>query len=227
MLPSLAHAVTFGPLPSPAVSGPVRTPEPSPRNSGDSTGDSAHRKPMRLSLACNTCRRRKVRCDAGLPKCGNCTLRNEVCETTDLRKPAKGSATRTRTVPDRRGREGYHGRTGSEPAPVVHPAEGQTGQNVSPTSVDQSQSTASRTPAVLREEVGHQTPGLYWSNTSDSAPSPRVRHGTTGNAGPISWVSRGYRETHNTATLPEDASTATPDTVINTDDTPYRVKVGP
>jgi hypothetical protein len=40
----------------------------------------------RLSLACNECRRRKVKCDAAYPKCRNCTVRNSVCITTDPRR---------------------------------------------------------------------------------------------------------------------------------------------
>ncbi|KAI0485015.1 fungal-specific transcription factor domain-containing protein [Xylariaceae sp. FL0804] len=44
-------------------------------------------KRIRLSLACNQCRRRKVRCDAETPKCRNCWLRGDMCETTDPRKP--------------------------------------------------------------------------------------------------------------------------------------------
>lgn len=41
----------------------------------------------RLSLACNECRRRKVKCDAGYPKCRNCQTRNSECITTNLRRP--------------------------------------------------------------------------------------------------------------------------------------------
>ncbi|KAF7719146.1 Fungal Zn(2)-Cys(6) binuclear cluster domain-containing protein [Penicillium ucsense] len=44
-------------------------------------------KPIRLALACYQCRKRKVRCDAQLPKCRNCSVRGDVCETSDLRKP--------------------------------------------------------------------------------------------------------------------------------------------
>ncbi|KAK7959705.1 uncharacterized protein PG986_004559 [Apiospora aurea] len=44
-------------------------------------------KRIRLSLACTACRKRKVRCDAETPKCRNCRLRGDVCQTTDPRKP--------------------------------------------------------------------------------------------------------------------------------------------
>ncbi|KAF5597165.1 STB5-transcription factor [Fusarium pseudocircinatum] len=41
----------------------------------------------RLSLACTQCRKRKVRCDATTPKCRNCVLRGDECETFDPRRP--------------------------------------------------------------------------------------------------------------------------------------------
>jgi hypothetical protein len=41
----------------------------------------------RLSMACNECRRRKVKCDTEIPKCRNCRLRNDVCITTDPKRP--------------------------------------------------------------------------------------------------------------------------------------------
>ncbi|EPS31225.1 hypothetical protein PDE_06180 [Penicillium oxalicum 114-2] len=53
-------------------------------------------KPIRLALACNQCRKRKVRCDAQHPKCRNCSLRGDVCETSDPRKPGNYPAVRRR-----------------------------------------------------------------------------------------------------------------------------------
>ncbi|KAL4998971.1 hypothetical protein BDV10DRAFT_200971 [Aspergillus recurvatus] len=41
----------------------------------------------RLSMACNTCRQRKVKCDAEYPKCRNCRVRNQDCITTDPQRP--------------------------------------------------------------------------------------------------------------------------------------------
>ncbi|KAL4804691.1 hypothetical protein BDV18DRAFT_153097 [Aspergillus unguis] len=43
----------------------------------------------RLSMACNICRQRKVKCDAEYPKCRNCLVRNQECVTTD---PQRGCA---------------------------------------------------------------------------------------------------------------------------------------
>ncbi|RDW68891.1 putative Zn(II)2Cys6 transcription factor [Aspergillus mulundensis] len=38
-------------------------------------------------MACNTCRQRKVKCDAEYPKCRNCRVRNQACITTDPQRP--------------------------------------------------------------------------------------------------------------------------------------------
>ena len=44
-------------------------------------------KRQRLSLACNECRKRKVKCDSEMPKCRNCRIRGNICETTDPKHP--------------------------------------------------------------------------------------------------------------------------------------------
>lgn len=44
-------------------------------------------KRQRLSLACNECRKRKVKCDSEMPKCRNCRVRGQICETTDPKHP--------------------------------------------------------------------------------------------------------------------------------------------
>lgn len=43
----------------------------------------------RLSMACNTCRIRKVKCDTDYPRCRNCRLRDEECVTSDPRRPGE------------------------------------------------------------------------------------------------------------------------------------------
>jgi len=50
-------------------------------------GDNPPAKRPRLSMACNACRRRKVKCDTDYPKCRNCRLRDDVCTTTDPKMP--------------------------------------------------------------------------------------------------------------------------------------------
>ncbi|KAK4044092.1 putative transcriptional regulatory protein [Parachaetomium inaequale] len=203
--PSPASFVSRGQLPGLAEPGNGPSPDRSPR---DSTGDPARRKPTRLSLACNLCRKRKVRCDARLPKCSNCTVRNEACETTDLRKPANGLTIRARALPGSRGRPS---RRETEPEPAVHDLEGWTGP----------------VPEHLPEQA-QQTPGRCGASASGSAASPALQQGRTGEKEAVSFVSRGYREStaaqNSQASLQEHASDATPEAVVNTDDTPYRFK---
>lgn len=67
---------------------------PSPTGGGGSTQS----KPIRLALACNQCRKRKVRCDAQHQSCRNCIVRGDVCETSDPRKPANFPAVRRRAT---------------------------------------------------------------------------------------------------------------------------------
>ncbi|EED13678.1 conserved hypothetical protein [Talaromyces stipitatus ATCC 10500] len=43
----------------------------------------------RLSMACNNCRLRKVKCDADYPRCRNCRVRDEICATCDPRRPGE------------------------------------------------------------------------------------------------------------------------------------------
>jgi hypothetical protein len=50
-------------------------------------GDLPPSKRPRLSMACNECRRRKVKCDTETPKCRNCRLRDDICTTTDPKQP--------------------------------------------------------------------------------------------------------------------------------------------
>ncbi|KAM3066787.1 hypothetical protein ACMFMG_011856 [Clarireedia jacksonii] len=51
-------------------------------------------KRQRLSLACTQCRKRKVRCDEGQPRCGNCTSRGDECVTVHPRNPGFEAARR-------------------------------------------------------------------------------------------------------------------------------------
>ncbi|PVH82700.1 hypothetical protein DL98DRAFT_619048 [Cadophora sp. DSE1049] len=50
-------------------------------------GNNPPAKRPRLSMACNACRRRKVKCDTDYPKCRNCRLRDDICTTTDPKMP--------------------------------------------------------------------------------------------------------------------------------------------
>jgi hypothetical protein len=73
---------------------PISSTGNSRETGGRSECESGSSKRIRLSLACNQCRKRKVRCDTETPKCRNCWLRGEVCETTDPRCPDNGLSVR-------------------------------------------------------------------------------------------------------------------------------------
>ena len=85
-----ALSPSSGSVPS-ATSDPTHTARPSspgrPPAPPSSSSSSSSSKRTRLTLACNQCRKRKVRCDTETPKCRNCWLRDEVCEATDPRWP--------------------------------------------------------------------------------------------------------------------------------------------
>lgn len=58
-------------------------------------------KKVRLTMACNECRRRKVKCDADYPKCGNCSTRNSECFTSDAKKPEVSVRREWIEIPDK------------------------------------------------------------------------------------------------------------------------------
>ncbi|KAL4951290.1 hypothetical protein BDW69DRAFT_201531 [Aspergillus filifer] len=55
----------------------------------------------RLSMACNICRQRKVKCDAEYPKCRNCRVRNQSCITTDPQRPGCPGVREWLELPDK------------------------------------------------------------------------------------------------------------------------------
>jgi hypothetical protein len=154
-------------------------------------------KQIRLSLACNPCRKRKVRCDARQPKCRNCSLRGDVCETSDLRKPGKTPGVRRRATA-KQGRQRYH----AEPT------------DQSPTTETTAQSAL--TP-VSRTSKPHVSPYDPPTNCHDGGDSPRALDDAQDGA-EMSWVARGYMAA--SKPLP-DASVVTPDAVVHTDKTSH------
>ncbi|KAI1866764.1 hypothetical protein JX265_001137 [Neoarthrinium moseri] len=158
--------------------------------------DQPHRKRIRLSLACNQCRKRKVRCDTTLPKCRNCILRNEDCQTTDPRNPTKGLSVRTWATKDGSGPGDW-----DRDRRMSHFGAGSQTSGTGP---------------------GAGTPPE--SSLSDLSPRPHRRASIAGGGEKgTSWQERAYREnTMGNGANPLPAST--PDLVVNTDDTAYRVK---
>ncbi|KAL2816522.1 hypothetical protein BJX63DRAFT_138392 [Aspergillus granulosus] len=95
----------------------------------------------RLSMACNICRQRKVKCDAEYPKCRNCRVRNQVCVTTDPQRPGCPGLREWLDVPEKQatalGTEVQNGEYSRHlPAkqselqePILPEADGETGPN--------------------------------------------------------------------------------------------------
>lgn len=202
--------------PSPQQLGPKRLINTPAMNPDDSP---AGRKLVRLSLACNQCRKRKVRCDAKQPKCRNCSLRGEECETLDLRRPGKGPGVRQRA---RR----------SKGSLCSLPAEG------SPGGFCGHMSTTAQVPALgqqMNPGSGRSKGGrgTHHSPSGLSSTSETRRDHALDSGEEISWVSRGYREI--TAAQPvaegqsegHTVSVVSPDVLVNTDETTYRFKVRP
>lgn len=193
------------------------SPEPQITTPPEDAGTLPPRKPTRLSLACNRCRQRKVRCDASTPKCRNCTIRKEACETTDLRRPSTTSGLRSRTQADAKRRKPRRG-----DCRAAQESSSRTGSGTSTASVDDRAPSAEATP-----DGGQRTPGRCTCSATEPADSHRLQGEKQEEA--ISWLSRGYRESNaaqKTQTPHRDnVSGVSPDAAVNTDDTPYRVKV--
>lgn len=174
------------------------------------------RKPTRLSLACNRCRQRKVRCDASLPKCRNCTIRKEACETTDLRRHSSTSGLRSRTQADAKRRKPRRG----DYTPAQE-SSSRTKSGTSTASLDDRAPSAEATP-----DGGQPTPGRCGCSVTDPTDSQRLQGEKHEEA--ISWLSRGYQESTAAQTTQtphrDNVPGVSPDAAVNTDDTPYRVK---
>ncbi|KAH9903930.1 fungal-specific transcription factor domain-containing protein [Xylariomycetidae sp. FL2044] len=140
-------------------------------------------KRIRLSLACNQCRKRKVRCDAETPKCRNCWLRGDVCETTDPRKPDAAAVRKWAT------------KDGRLPGDVFGSG-----------------------------YESHQRRDSIGMSPSEGTSSQHESAGGTPTSKPMSFLFRAYRD--NAHGHPECVKTdmPSPDIVVNTDESPYRVK---
>ncbi|KXJ86475.1 fungal-specific transcription factor domain-domain-containing protein, partial [Microdochium bolleyi] len=162
---------------------------PSPQAPGElpSTAadpDRPYQKRIRLSLACNQCRKRKVRCDTSLPKCRNCVQRNEHCETSDLRRPDHGPGVRTLA-----------------PATTASPRLQREQSHAASSTPDSRSGRHESEPAALAAAGVKQPPEITWVQ--------RAYH--------ISTSGRHYDDG-------KSLHPSTPDIVVNTDDTAYRVK---
>ncbi|KAH7349758.1 fungal-specific transcription factor domain-containing protein [Plectosphaerella cucumerina] len=222
---------------------------------GSASAVGSHRKPLRLSLACNQCRKRKVRCDARQPKCRNCTLRDEHCETSDPRRPGTAPAVRRRAA-GRRSSTPEDGvpdhivlspgaiveQPSPPPPPVLLPPPSSSAPPVfapSPASSArtraQSQSSRGRglgeSPRELRSVASNTARRGSHATASTTHHEPRRPIERLG-ANDVSWVLRAFQEStavrvQQTGQRPQedDAAVVTPDVVVNTDGSPNRMKV--
>ncbi|KJR86250.1 uncharacterized protein SPSK_02247 [Sporothrix schenckii 1099-18] len=156
-------------------------------------------KRIRLNLACNNCRRRKVKCDTEQPKCRNCWLRDEECLTTDPRyTPSSGN-----------GDGGPNGNGDERGRPQIRrwatPNGLMPGQN--PAATHRNHAYVAKHGPVTQTTVQTHAPAYpppppETPPTQHHASPPRPRRPSTIVVGastpaasppPISWVSRSYQ----------------------------------
>lgn len=181
-------------------------------------------KRIRLSLACNQCRKRKVRCDAETPKCRNCWLRDEDCETTDPRRPEAGQSVRKWATKDGllpgQNPAATHQNQAYVPKHINHHASASQGSNNSDTPTP-SYSTPS-------QGVGSVAASGMLEATDILAPAPS--HEKPSTLRTRSWVSKAYQHSiqeqdHHGYGSNQGDQSMHPDVVINTDeDESHKVK---
>lgn len=187
---------------------------------------SAPPKRIRLSIACDRCRKRKVKCDTETPKCRNCWLRDEVCETTDPRYPDGGPtirrwATKDGLLPGRNPKATHRNQS-------QVPEHSQVLSTTNTTSPEQDQVPlhASNNGSFTNQpssstELSEQQRETVSTTTPHSAASG---HNSIYTA-PLSWASRGYQEMNAGAEADDGAQYVDPDCVVNTDISSGRIKV--
>ncbi|KAH7021365.1 uncharacterized protein B0I36DRAFT_388092 [Microdochium trichocladiopsis] len=191
-----------------------------------------YQKPNRLNVACTQCRRRKVRCDASLPRCRHCRLRGEKCETLDLREATRGLTNDQAAV------VGDISGDGCSVLAVVTDGQPHLRSRIR----QRSRSNRASSQVADRTTQNRPLPATEMLDSHARRESPPVED--------VSWVSRAYQasavENHhgqNITNHHEDdgptenangnsvtnadaaaATTTTPDVVLNTDETSSRTK---
>ena len=204
-----------------------------------------HRKPGRLSLACNQCRKRKVRCDASQPKCRNCTFRGENCETSDPKRLRAAPVVRRRHAARRHSTLGIRNREtdGTTPrtpraAQAPNAAFAPSPAESAPTEVHRRRVSGFRNQESPRGP--HSTGSISGRSASAAGPSGLTpehgesRHLSRQDPDRVSWVSKAYQEStvaqversqYEPAETENTASAVTPDIIVNTDGSPNKLKV--
>ncbi|KAJ6178752.1 hypothetical protein N7519_009213 [Penicillium mononematosum] len=208
------------------------------------SGASTQNKPVRVALACNQCRKRKVRCDAHQPKCRNCRVRGELCETSDPRKPENSSAVR------RRATKRWQSKVRQDVAqaiPPVHHSPATVGPvPVAPDVVSSINSVLTPTVPTADHLVGQasadvgrmsRSSAIPGSSVSTDVVSTRTNRSERLGEDHLSWQSRAYQEStaaqveeathgHSITELGGAQTPVTPDVGGNADGAAGRTKVG-
>lgn len=194
-----------------------------------SPSSSAPPKRIRLSLACDQCRKRKVKCDTEIPKCRNCWLRDEVCETTDPRCPDAGPsvrrwATKDGLLPGRNSNATHQNQNqgashATTPSATITASSSE--QNHQSSTKDRAARYGSRTRSVttaLTEVSRPQQEAVY-------TPSSLASDQNSTDTAALSWASRRYQEIRAGNGRDSGAQDFDPDCVVNTDVSSGKVKV--
>ncbi|OQD63392.1 hypothetical protein PENPOL_c009G03361 [Penicillium polonicum] len=203
----------FGPLP-PSNDTPVHAKQGPSAASGASTQN----KPIRVVLACNQCRKRKVRCDAHQPKCRNCRVRGE---QSKVRQEV------AQAIPPV-----HHSPATFGPVPVAPDVVSSINSVLNPTVPTADHLLGQASPDVRRMSRGSAIPG---SSVSSDVVSTRTNRSERLGEDHFSWQSRAYEES--TAAQVQEAThghsinaqggaqtPVTPDDGVNADGAAARTK---
>ncbi|KAJ5930864.1 hypothetical protein N7466_006357 [Penicillium verhagenii] len=215
----------LGPIPTPLAIGANTEHE-----SLTSAGGSTQSKPIRLALACNQCRKRKVRCDAQQPKCRNCSVRGDLCETSDPRNSGDFPAVRRRAM------KRWNLKTRPKAGPVLSPVYQSPGTRT-PVTLSSINSVLNPTVPIPANQVDQASPDsrrasksspIAASSVSQDSSSRRTNHSERLGEDHFSWQSRAYQESteaHVQEVTPGQCGTeqvaieTSPDEIVTTDDT--------
>ncbi|KAJ5950046.1 hypothetical protein N7454_001630 [Penicillium verhagenii] len=212
-------------------------PTPSPLAIGANTehesltaaGGSTQSKPIRLALACNQCRKRKVRCDAQQPKCHNCSVRGDLCETSDPRSSGDFPAVRRRAM------KRWNLKTRRKADPYLSPVYQSPGTCTQAT-LPSINSVLNPPVPILANQVDQASPDTRRASkssptaaslASQDSSSRRTNHSERLGEDHFSWQSRAYQESteaHVQAVSPGQSGTeqvaieTSPDEIVTTDD---------
>jgi hypothetical protein len=140
----------------------ARSLDPSVRTVDHGANPDRPTKRQRLSLACNECRKRKVKCDSEMPRCRNCRIRGQVCETSDPKHPELVVVRKYGAMEGDFREDSYGMASDFSPAPVAHQ------EPNTPVSLPREQSTS----WVARSYQAHRSLDEASVNRAEESPAP-------------------------------------------------------